>query len=78
MKFMIISKKRYNRLINLLKEAIPAMKEALTAIDDLTAQRDYYKKSWEDLQTFCMSFSKDKNIDFPATTKVEKPENKIY
>ena len=76
MKFMIISKKRYNRLISLLKEAVPAMKEALTTIDDLTAQRDYYKKSWEELQTFCLNFSKDHDIDFPATEKLH--EDKLF
>ena len=76
MKFMIISKKRYDELIKIVVDAIPAMKDAVATINELTTQRDYYKKSWEELQTFCMNYAKDKNIDFPATTKIGS-ENKI-
>ena len=71
MKLKIISKKQYDHLIDLLKRS----KDIIKYLDE---ERDYYKRSLEDLQTFCMNFSKDKNIDFPATTKVEKPENKIH
>lgn len=70
LKLKIISKKQYDELIDLLKRSLDVVKT-------LEAERYYYKRSWEDLQSFCMTFSKDKNIDFPATTKIE-PENKIY
>ena len=65
----IISKKQYDTMVRLLKEA-------LTIVKDLQAERDFYKKSWEDLQDFCMNFSKDKDIDFPATEKLH--EDKLF
>lgn len=70
MKIKIISKKEYDKLIDLLKRSVDIIKH-------LEAERDYYKRSLEDLQMFCMNFATDKCIDFPATTKIE-PENKIY
>ena len=66
---MIISKKKYDRMVRILKGSISIIKE-------LEAERDFYKKSWEDLQRFCLNFSKDHDIDFPATEKLH--EDKLF
>lgn len=49
LKFKIISKKQYDHLIDLLKRS----KDIIKYLDE---ERDYYKRSLEDLQTFCMTF----------------------
>lgn len=66
---MIISKKKYDRTVRLLKGSIQIIKS-------LQEERDYYKKAWEDLQGFCLNFSKDHDIDFPATEKLH--EDKLF
>ena len=79
LKLKIISKKQYDELIDLLKRSLDVVKT-------LEAERDHYKRSWEELLK-CVNVKKDQlssmygetnSIDFPATTKVEKPENKLF
>ena len=75
MNIKIISKKQYNELIKLLKEAY-------VIVTSLEAENKKLKKDLKDLQDFCTAFAADHpnfdhalNLDFPATNK---PENTFY
>ena len=65
MKIKIISKKEYDELIRLLKEAYVLVKS-------LDAENKRLKRDLKDLQDFCMNYSKDRNLDFPSTKKLNE------
>ena len=76
---MIIPRHEYDNMVTEINTLRAANKQLL-------AERDLYRNAWDDLQSFCLNFTKDKlssmygkvtkDLDFPATTK--QPENKIY